>query len=95
MTVGARRNQDVAALRVGDRVTSDYHPDEAEIVRTITRLAPGTCSGGVRACANAGDGGTPIPDRPPPVSQDQWATWRAEPSDLWGVSAQWLIPVKE
>ncbi len=95
MAVYTRLNQDVEALRVGDRVTSDYHPYEPAIVRTITRLAPGTCAGGVRACANAGDGGTPIPDRPQPVSQEEWATWRTDPSDEWGVSAQWLIPVKE
>ena len=90
-----RLNQDVAALRVGDRVTSDYHPDEAEIVRTIDRLAPGSCAGGVRAQASAGDGGTPIPDRPAPVSPQQWGSWRGDPSDQWGVSALWLIPEKE
>ncbi len=90
-----RLNQDVAALRVGDRVTSDYHPDEAGIVRTIERLAPGSCAGGVRAQASAGDGGTPIPDRPRRVSQEQWGIWRGAPCDPWGVSALWLIPDKE
>ena len=94
MTDIARRNDNVEALFVGQLVTSDYHPDEAAVVRKILRLGPGTCSGGVRANASAGTG-TPIPDRPQPASSDQWGSWRDDPSDIWGVSAQWLIPEKE
>ncbi len=95
-----RVNQDVEALRVGDRVTSDYHPGEEAIVRTITRLEQvpegRSCSGGILAEADGGDGGTTIPEIWYQCSTPaEWGQWRGDQRPSWGVSAKWLIPEKE
>ena len=76
-----RLNKNPHSLKVGDKVTTDYHLPDREVVRTVLRLTPGTSQSGLLASV---DGGKPclLCGQMPAKSYEK-------------IGAEWLLPIKE
>lgn len=77
-----RINKKANLLKVGDKVTSDFYPDEAHLIRNITSIYGDTdCGSGRRASVSGG-----IPCKLCKVSPGRM---------IRGVDAAWFIPVAQ